>query len=84
MLKKELLTIKVFQSSAIMIHQYKTIDCPDANNRIPKDGDYKWTLSFPLENGDDYLEVEIGKRGRDAILAMLSEDERDTSTKAIQ
>lgn len=60
-----------------MILKYRSSDCPDANGRIPKSGEQKWTLSFPLENGDDYLEIVIGRRGREAIKAMFNQEESD-------
>lgn len=57
-----------------MLIKFRTIDAPEANGRTPEIGEARWILSFPLENGDDYLEVELGKRGRDAIIAMLSQE----------
>jgi hypothetical protein len=60
-----------------MLRKFRAIDSPDANGRQPQFGDQKWTLTIPLENGDDYLEVEIGKRGRDGLLAMLRQEEED-------
>lgn len=60
-----------------MIIKHKSSDCPDANGRQPISGEQKWTLIFPLENGDDYLEIEMGKKGREAIIAMLKQEEAD-------
>ena len=60
-----------------MIHTFRASDVPDANGRQPQSGEHKWTLSFPLENGDDYLEIEIGPRGRAALKAMLAQEEAD-------
>lgn len=60
-----------------MIIFHRASDCPDANGRVPLSGEQKWTLSLPLENGDDYLFIEIGKRGRNAILAMLVQEDKD-------
>lgn len=60
-----------------MIHKYKTLDCPDANNRTPESGEQKYTLNFSLESGDDYLEIEMGKKGRDSILRMLTQEKLD-------
>jgi hypothetical protein len=60
-----------------MLIRYKTSDCPDADGREPRFGEQKWTLTFPLEGGDDYVEVEIGQKGRAALLAMLKQEEED-------
>ncbi len=57
------------------IIRYRSIDSPDARGRNPESGELRWTLSIPLENGDDYLEVAVGKRGRDAIKRMLQQEE---------
>ena len=57
-----------------MIKRFKSSDCPDAGGRIPLAGEQKWDISFPLEGGDDYLELEIGKKGREALLAMLEQE----------
>jgi hypothetical protein len=60
-----------------VIRRFRASDCPDADGRQPQPGEHKWTLSFPLEGGDDYLEVEIGAKGRAAIRAMLAQEEDD-------
>ena len=57
-----------------MIYRFKTADCPDADGRVPEAGDQMWTLSFPLEEGGR-LHVQVGKVGRDALLAMLAMEE---------
>jgi hypothetical protein len=36
-----------------VIRRFKSSDSPDADGRQPQFGDEKWTLSFPLEGGDD-------------------------------
>lgn len=64
-----------------MIRRLKTRCCPDAGGREPEPGEQKWTLSFPLEGGDDYLELEVGRRGRDALLAMLAQEEADDAAE---
>lgn len=64
-----------------MIRRLKTSDCPDANGRQPLADEQKWTLSFPLEGGDDYLELEIGKKGRDALWAMLIQETADDTAE---
>lgn len=56
------------------ILKHTAIDHPEANGRQPLAGERGWTLSIPLENGDDYLEIRLGKRGRDAILDMLKQE----------
>ncbi len=63
------------------IIRHRASDVPDANGRTPKPGERKWTLSFPLENGDDYLEIEIGKKGREAIRAMLAQEDADDAAE---
>lgn len=45
-----------------MILEYKCKDDPEANGRIPAQGDQRFTLTFPLENGDD-LKVHMGREG---------------------
>jgi hypothetical protein len=64
-----------------MLHRFKTQDCPDANGRTPDAGELKWTLTFPLENGD-ILHVEIGERARDALRWMMRQEERDDRNEA--
>lgn len=59
-----------------MIIKYKSSDCPDANGRQPNFGELRWTLAFPLENGDK-LEVEIGLKGHKALLHMLGQEKTD-------
>lgn len=39
---------------------FKCKDDPLANGRMPMRGDQRYTLLFPLENGDD-LKVHMGK-----------------------
>lgn len=34
-------------------------------------------MSFPLENGDDYLEVHVGRRGRDGLVEVFSQEIQD-------
>jgi hypothetical protein len=61
-----------------MIHYFKS-SCVPQN---PTAGDMKWILTIPLQNGDDYLELELGKRGRDAIKCMLEQEEKDDEIEA--
>lgn len=67
-----------------MIRKFRTTDHPEADGRLPQTGDQQWTLRFPLEGGDDYLEVSIGKKGRDAIRAMLIQEESDDAAGRCQ
>lgn len=65
-----------------MLIKFKSIDCPDANGRQPLYGEGKWTMTIPLANGDDYLEIEIGKKGRDGLIAMLAQEEIDDAEES--
>ena len=40
--------------------EYKCQDDPEANGRTPKNGEQRFTLLFPLENGDA-LKVHMGR-----------------------
>jgi hypothetical protein len=45
-----------------MILNFKCKDDPEANGRIPKIGEQRFTLKFPLENGVE-LQVHMGREG---------------------
>lgn len=60
-----------------MIVTLRSMDHPEANGRHPRSGEQQWTLSVPLENGQDYLELHLGKRGREALRDMLNKEEED-------
>ncbi len=45
-----------------MTVEYKCKDDPEANGRIAGTGDQRFTLTFPLENGDE-LKVHMGREG---------------------
>ncbi len=60
-----------------MIHRFVASDAPTAAGRKPLLGDQEWTLRFPHENGDDYIEIIVGKKGREAMKAMLKQEEED-------
>lgn len=60
-----------------MIHRIVAADAPTAAGRQPQPGEQQWTLTFPHENGDDYVEIVIGKRGREALMAMLAQEDTD-------
>lgn len=66
-----------------MIQKFKTEDHPSANGRLPEPGERQWTLTFPLEGTDDYLEVCIGKRGHDALIKMLVDELSDDAKERI-
>lgn len=59
-----------------MIIKYTTPDHPLSGGNEKK-GNIGWTLSFPLDNGDDYLEVMIGEKCRMAFINMLKEENAD-------
>ena len=65
-----------------MIITLRSIDHPEANGRHPKIGEQWWTLSVPLENGQDYLELHLGRRGREAIRGMLDQEDADDAEAA--
>lgn len=50
-----------------MIIIYRSSDHPEANDKEPTYEDVAYTLTIPLDNGDDYLEVHIGCKGRQAL-----------------
>lgn len=50
---------------------------PEANGRQPQPDDVRYTLTFPLENGEE-LVVQMGKKGRDLLLGMLICEEEDS------
>ena len=54
-----------------MIFRFKTRDAPSANGRYPLDGERRWVLSFPLEDGNH---VEIGIDFRRLIEAYVDDD----------
>ena len=42
--------------------EYRCKDDPEANDRKPKIGEQRYSLLFPLENGEE-LKVHMGKEG---------------------
>lgn len=52
-------------------------DHPAANGRKPSESEIGYTLSFPLENDMDYLELQIGMKGRKALKDMLEQEAQD-------
>jgi hypothetical protein len=59
-----------------MNYQFRTIDCPDANGRIPAAGEPSYVLTFPTEDGG-FLTVRLGDIGWKALLGMMSEVEEE-------
>lgn len=59
-----------------MLIIYTTPDHPLSQDGSER-GNIGWTLSFPLDNGDDYLEVRIGEKARKAFIHMLKEEAAD-------
>ena len=52
-------------------------DDPEASGRIPQVGEQRFTLTFPLENGDD-LKVHMGREGMnhfESFIAQLMVDD---------
>lgn len=61
----------VREDIATMIVNLRSQCHPEANGRTPISGEQQWSLSVPLENGDDYLELHVGRRGFEALKLML-------------
>jgi hypothetical protein len=60
-------------------------DSPDANGRVPVVGEQKYTLLFPLDNGDE-LRVHMGKEGINtfsSFIASLMVDENEEGNSKI-
>jgi hypothetical protein len=57
-------------------------DDPEANGRIPQRGEQRFTLLFPLENGDE-LEVHMGRESMNHfetfIAQMMVDDAEPTA-----
>jgi hypothetical protein len=53
-----------------MIIEYLCEDDPEANGRVPRQGDRRYTAKFPLENGDQ-LCVHMGNDGMDIFRTFL-------------
>jgi hypothetical protein len=60
--------------------ELKCKDDPEANGRIPQRGEQRFTLLFPLENGDD-LKVYMGRESMNHfetfIAQMMVEDSNE-------
>lgn len=59
-------------------HEFKCKDDPEANGRKPVFGEHRFTLTFPLENGD-ILNVHMGREGlnhfADFIASLLVDED---------
>ena len=51
---------------------------PEANGRQPQSGDVRFTMTLPLESGEE-LTVQMGKEGRDLLFGMLIADCHDSN-----
>ncbi len=57
--------------------EFKCKDDPEANGRVPQIGEQRFTLTFPLETGDD-LKVHMGREGMnhfESFIAQLMVDD---------
>ena len=59
---------------------YRCKDDPEANGRIPQKGEQRYSLLFPLENGDD-LRIHMGRESfnhfSDFLGQMYVDDDND-------
>ena len=59
--------------------EYRCKDDPEANGRIPAIGEQRFTLLFPLENGEE-LKLHMGREGMNHfesfIAQMMVDDEQ--------
>jgi hypothetical protein len=61
---------------SITIHTVRTIDDPEANGRTPKIGDARYTMIFPLEDGQ-FLHVQMGKESVEKFREFLGSMDLD-------
>ena len=65
--------------------EFRCKDDPEANGRKPKIGEQRFTLLFPLENGED-LKLHMGREGMNYfetfIAQMMIDDDNESSQKA--
>ena len=52
--------------------EFRCKDDPEANGRVPQDGEQRFTLVFPLESGDS-IKVHMGREGINYFAGFLSE-----------
>ena len=65
-----------------MIQVIRTADHPEANGRQPLAGERDYVVSFPHENGDDYIEIRMGERGYRALCDMIDAMRRDDEAES--
>lgn len=58
----------------------RTLDDPEANGREPEQGDVRFVLHLPLENGST-LTIRMGRQGRDTLFGMLIAECHDSGEK---
>ena len=51
---------------------YRCKDDPEANGRVPSKGEHRFTLTFPLENGDSLL-VHMGQESWNYFSSFLGQ-----------
>ena len=66
-----------------MTIEYRCKDDPEANGRVPLKGDRRYTLKFPLENGDE-LQVHMGNEGMETFRMFLGQEVIDDSEEAVR
>lgn len=63
-----------------MVIEYKCKDDPEAQGRVPLKGEQRFTLIFPLENGEE-LKLHMGKESMNHfetfIAQMMVDDEAE-------
>lgn len=59
-------------------HIYKAACDPEANGNRPQPGDVRFTIQIRLEHGE-FLQVTMGKKGRDLLFGMLIADCHDSN-----
>lgn len=60
-----------------MLTTFRTPDHPKANSRIPQPGEREYVLTFPHENGDDYVEIKMGHKGYASLCRMIEQMRKD-------
>lgn len=64
-----------------MVIEFKCKDDPEANGRTPLIGEQRFSLLFPLENGDD-LKIQMGKESMNHFETFIAQMMIDDSTEA--
>lgn len=57
---------------AVMEIEFRCKDDPEANGRLPQKGEQRFTLTFPLENGDS-LRVHMGQESMNYFTSFLGQ-----------